>query len=45
MLTLSAPSDVVADVWVGGIRRLEGRRHVLDDDAAAAFQRVAARMV
>ena len=44
MLTLSAPTDVVADVWVGGVRRLEDRRHVLDAEAAAAFAEVAARV-
>lgn len=42
-LTLSAPPDVVADVWVGGVRRIEGRRHALDHEAAAAFREVAAR--
>ncbi|HEX7049432.1 MAG TPA: amidohydrolase family protein [Longimicrobiales bacterium] len=42
MLTLSAPPDVVSDVWVGGVRRLEGRRHALDGEAAEAFRRVAA---
>ncbi len=45
LLALCAPAAVVSDVWVGGVRRIEQRRHVLDDDAAAAFQRVAARMV
>ncbi len=45
VLTLSAPPDVVADVWVGGVRRLEGRRHALDMEAMAAFREVARRVV
>ncbi|HEX7119369.1 MAG TPA: hypothetical protein VF212_11305, partial [Longimicrobiales bacterium] len=45
ILALSAPPDVVADVWVGGVRRLENRRHPLDAEAAAAFREVAARVV
>ncbi len=44
VLTLSAPPDVVADVWVGGVRRLVARRHVLDEEAAAAFRGVAGRV-
>lgn len=43
MLTLSAPPDVVADVWVGGTRRLTGREHALDAEAMGAFNEVAAR--
>jgi formimidoylglutamate deiminase len=41
-LALSAPAAVVSDVWVGGVRRAEGRRHPLDDEAPAALRRVAA---
>jgi len=44
LLALCAPAGVVSDVWVGGVRRVEQRRHALDDDAAAAFRRVAARV-
>jgi len=44
LLALCAPAAVVSDVWVGGVRRVEQRRHALDDDAAAAFRRVAARV-
>jgi len=44
LLALCAPAAVVSDVWVGGVRRIEQRRHALDDDAAAAFRRVAGRM-
>ncbi|HEY8470101.1 MAG TPA: formimidoylglutamate deiminase [Longimicrobiales bacterium] len=44
LLALCAPAAVVSDVWVGGARRVQQRRHVLDDDAAATFRRVAARM-
>ena len=43
MLTLSAPTDVVADAWVGGVRRIEGRAHRLDDEATRAFREVAAK--
>jgi len=45
VLTLSAPPDVVADVWVGGVRRLENRRHLLDAEAAVSFCEVASRVV
>nr|PZN90592.1 MAG: formimidoylglutamate deiminase [bacterium] len=44
LLALCAPASVVSDVWVGGVRRIEQRRHVLDDDAAATFRRVAERL-
>jgi formimidoylglutamate deiminase len=43
MLALSAPANVVADVWVAGERRLEGRGHPLDEEAAAAYAAVAGR--
>lgn len=43
LLVFSAPPDVVTDVWVGGIRRIEGRRHPLEDEAAEAFCKVAVR--
>jgi len=43
MLALSAPASVVADVWVAGERRLDGRQHALDGEAAAAYAAVAAR--
>lgn len=42
MLTLSATPDVVRDVWVGGQRRLADRANGFEDDATAAFRRVAA---
>src|SRR5690606_35796481 len=41
-LALSAPAAVVSDLWVGGIRRIEGGRHPLDDEVPAALRRVAA---
>lgn len=44
LITLCASADVVADVWIGGVQRLENRRHALDDDAAAAFRAVARRL-
>jgi formimidoylglutamate deiminase len=42
-LALAAPAAAVADVWVGGVRRVEGGRHRLDGEAAAAFARIVAR--
>ncbi len=45
VLTLSAPPDVVADAWVGGVRRLASRRHAIDAEAAASFRDVASRVV
>jgi len=41
LLTLTAPASVVSEVWVGGRRRLTGRRHPLDEAALAEFRRVA----
>ncbi|MBX6363624.1 MAG: formimidoylglutamate deiminase [Gemmatimonadetes bacterium] len=40
-LALCAPADIVRDVWVGGVRRVEARRHALDHEALEAFRRVA----
>lgn len=44
VLALTAPADVVTDVWVGGERKLECRRHPLDDLARSAFHAVAQRL-
>jgi formimidoylglutamate deiminase len=44
MLALSAPAAVVADAWVAGERRVEARRHALDEAAQRAFAAVAARV-
>jgi formimidoylglutamate deiminase len=41
-LALSAPAAVISDVWVGGVRLVEGGRHPLDDEAPARLRRVAA---
>ncbi len=41
-LTLTAPADVVCDVWVGGVQRIQDRRHAAEQEAAAAFRRAAA---
>jgi formimidoylglutamate deiminase len=41
MITLSATPDVVADVWVGGERRLDGRSHAGEAEAVEAFRGVA----
>ena len=43
-LALSATPDVVRDVWVDGVRRIEDGRHALEDDAASAFRRIAGRL-
>jgi formimidoylglutamate deiminase len=44
VLALSAPADVVSDVWVDGVRRLESRRHPEDGPAAEALRDVARRV-
>lgn len=43
ILTLSAPPNVVADVWVGGKRRLTDREHEHGAESIEAFQRIAER--
>lgn len=45
MLALSAPRDVVSDVWVGGVQRIHGGRHRLDRESAASFRAVSRRIV
>ncbi len=42
-LALAAPAGLVTDAWVAGERRLEDRRHPLDESARAAFDRVTER--
>lgn len=42
-LTLSATPDVVRDVWVGGVRRLDDRRHALEEEVVDRFRDVASR--
>jgi cytosine/adenosine deaminase-related metal-dependent hydrolase len=44
MLALCAPISVVSDVWVGGVRRVEGGEHRLAAQARSDFLRVAARI-
>lgn len=44
-LVFSAAPGVVTDVWVGGRRRVEHGRHPAEEEAAAAFRRVAASVV
>jgi len=41
-LALAAPVDVVSDVWVGGVRRVQERHHPRERAAHAAFARVSA---
>ncbi|MGH7502517.1 MAG: formimidoylglutamate deiminase [Longimicrobiales bacterium] len=42
-LVLSAPVNVVSDVWVGGVQRIRGGHHRLDAESQTAFARVARR--
>lgn len=44
LLAFSASADVVTDVWVGGERRVEARRHPGEEVATAAFGEVARRV-
>lgn len=44
LLALSAPADVITDVWVGGVQRITARRHVADESAAAGFRARARRL-
>jgi formimidoylglutamate deiminase len=44
LLALSAPAEVVTDVWVGGVQRIADRRHAAEDSAAAAFTACARRL-
>jgi formimidoylglutamate deiminase len=43
MLALTAPATVVRDVWVGGERRLDDRRHALAEESLEGFRVVAGR--
>jgi formimidoylglutamate deiminase len=43
-LALCAPADVVSDVWVNGVQRVQGGHHRLDRESAAAFRAVARRL-
>ena len=43
-LALAAQVDVVSDVWVGGVRRVQERHHSGERAAQAAFARVSATM-
>lgn len=44
MVTFSAPPQAVADVWVGGVRRVTDGRHALDGVAVITFRDVARRL-
>jgi formimidoylglutamate deiminase len=44
LLALCAPADVVTDVWVGGVQRVQAGRHERGEDAQAAFDAVAHRV-
>jgi formimidoylglutamate deiminase len=41
MLALSAPADVISDVWVGGRRVVERRHHAAQDGAMTSFNTLA----
>jgi formimidoylglutamate deiminase len=45
LVTLSAPPDVVSDVWVGGRRTITERRHAGEREAQSSFERVARQQV
>jgi formimidoylglutamate deiminase len=44
MLALCSPAAVVSDTWVGGVPRVQGGRHRLDRECAAAFRAVVTRI-
>jgi len=44
VLTFSAPTQAVADVWVGGVRRVTDGRHALDGVAVITFRDVVRRI-
>jgi formimidoylglutamate deiminase len=44
MIALSAPADVVRDVWVGGRHVVRDRAHFAQDESMAAFNVVARRL-
>ena len=43
-VTFSAPTQAVADVWVGGVRRVTDGRHALDGVAVITFRDVVRRV-
>ena len=40
LITLSAPTEIVSDVWVNGVRQVQDGRHALEEEAARDFDRV-----
>jgi formimidoylglutamate deiminase len=44
MVTFCAPTDAVADVWVGGVRRVTDSRHALDGVGVITFRDVVRRL-
>jgi len=44
MLAMSGTADLVVDVWVGGVRRIDGGRHAREEVATAAFRDLARRI-
>jgi formimidoylglutamate deiminase len=44
LLALSAPPDVISDVWVGGVQRVRAGMHELEADAQRAFGSVVRRI-
>ena len=44
VMTFSAPAQAVADVWVGGVRRVTDGRHALDGVSVITFRDVARRL-
>lgn len=44
MLALAAPGDVVSDVWVNGVQRVQAGRHRHERECARAFRTAARRL-
>ena len=44
IVTFSAPAQAIADVWVGGVRRVTDGRHALDGVAVIMFRDVVRRL-
>ncbi|HUP49760.1 MAG TPA: amidohydrolase family protein, partial [Thermoanaerobaculia bacterium] len=41
LITLSAPTEIVTDVWINGVRQVQDGRHALEEEAARDFDKVA----
>lgn len=43
-LALSAPTEIVTDVWVQGVRRVRDRHHALEEETVEAYRQTARRV-